>query len=340
MHRVMSVGLVALLVVLLFTECGSSRPGRAESSTVPSTAKPATTTSTPATAPSCSNASTLSSWSVARRAAQLEVVPVEEDDISTITPSVQAGVGGIILYGSVAPEDLSSQLKAVEAQAPGNLQPLVMTDEEGGEVQRMANLAGILPWPREMAESMTTSQVSQLATVTAQKMRAAGVTMDLAPVLDIASGPGPDALHTDGPRSFGPNATTVTNFGLAFAEGLQSGGVIPVVKHFPGEGAASANTDDAEASTPPYSALEGSDLLPFQAAVKAGLPAVMVGNATIPGLSTVPASLSSTVISGLLRGQYGFNGLVMTDSLSADAIADRGIGVPIWFCSTRLIQTQ
>jgi beta-N-acetylhexosaminidase len=109
---------------------------------------------------------------------------------------------------------------------------------------------------------------------------------------------------------------------------LEAGGVIPVVKHFPGEGNATANTDDVPAATPPYAELAKSDLLPFEAAVRAHLPAVMVGNATVPGLTTLPASLSSTVIEGLLREKLGFSGLVLTDSLSAGAIVDRGLTVP------------
>jgi beta-N-acetylhexosaminidase len=159
-------------------------------------------------------------------------------------------------------------------------------------------------------------------------MRASGITVDLAPVLDLAAGPGPDASHTDGPRSFSLDPAIATQDGLAFAEGLEAGGVIPVVKHFPGEGSTTANTDDAPASTPPLSTLEGADLLPFEAAIQAGIPAVMVGNASVPGLSDSPASLSAAVVDGLLRQQLDFHGLVITDSLSADAITAQGLSVP------------
>jgi beta-N-acetylhexosaminidase len=179
-----------------------------------------------------------------------------------------------------------------------------------------------------MAQSMSTGQVHALAQQTATKMLANGVTMDLAPVLDLATGPGPDAIHTDGPRSFSPVASVAESYGLAFAQGLQAGGVIPVVKHFPGEGSASANTDDASATTPPIGTLQSADLLPFAAAVRAGLPVVMVGNASVPGLTTRPAGLSSAVISGLLRQQLGFQGVVMTDALSAAAITNLGLSTP------------
>jgi beta-N-acetylhexosaminidase len=104
--------------------------------------------------------------------------------------------------------------------------------------------------------------------------------------------------------------------------------VVPVVKHFPGEGSASADTDVAPAATPPLSTLQQADLLPFEAAIRSGLPAVMVGNASVPGLSTAPASLSPSVITGLLRRQLGFQGLVLTDALSATAISATGLTVP------------
>jgi beta-N-acetylhexosaminidase len=204
-----------------------------------------------------------------------------------------------------------------------------MTDEEGGEIQRMANLVGSLPWPRIMAATMTEEQVRGLAEEVGRRMRAAGVTMDLAPVLDLSDSPGPDAAYPDGPRSFSIRAPVATAYGLAFAQGLREAGVIPVVKHFPGLGQASFNTDYGPASVPPLSELEAGSLRPFEAAIKAGAAAVMVGNVTIPGLTGIlPASLSAAAVTGLLRSQLGFGGLVLTDSLSALAVQDAGYAVP------------
>ncbi len=291
----------------------------------PSTASGATPTSTPTL---CTNLQVISSWSLTQRAAQLVVVPIDETGVAGSDPSVEAGAGGVILFGDAAPATLGESLRSLDELAPAGIRPLVMTDEEGGGVQRMANLVGGLPWPATDAATMSPATLRSLAAQVARQMAAAGVTMDLAPVLDLASGPGPDAQHTDGPRSFGLDPKTAADYGLAFAQGLEDGGVIPVVKHFPGEGATSANTDYGPATTPPLSELEGNDLLPFEAAIRAGLPAVMVGDASVPGLTAMPASLSGTVISGLLRDRLGFDGLVLTDSLSAKAIADLGISVP------------
>ena len=278
--------------------------------------------------PPCSNLRVLASWSLSRRAAQLIVVPVRESQVGVVAPAVQRGAGGIILFGNAAPSNLGAQLGSLVGLAPEGLAPLVMTDEEGGGVQRMANLVGFLPWPATMTATLSPAAVRQLAGDVARRMAANGVTVDLGPVLDLASGPGPDAIHTDGPRSFSPVPSIATEYGMAFAEGLLDGGVAPVVKHFPGEGRASANTDYRPGVTPPLTSLEGHDLIPFEAAVRAGLPIVMVGNVSIPGLTAMPASLSPAAINGLLRNQLGFNGLVLTDSLSAAAISTRGFGVP------------
>jgi len=271
----------------------------------------------------------LDTWSLERRAAQLVVVPAEEDDVLAALPLVADGAGGVILFGSDAPPELAVNLATLRRNAAGGLPPLIMSDEEGGEVQRMANLVGSLPWPRTMAATMTVAQVRALAEQVGRRMRAVGVTMDLAPVLDLSDGPGPDAADADGPRSFSIQASIATAYGLAFAEGLREGGVVPVVKHFPGLGQASYNTDFGPAFDPPLPVLKAGSLRPFEAAIAADLPAMMVGNVSIPGLTgTLPASLSAAAITGLLRNELGFRGLVLTDSLSAASVQDAGYSVP------------
>ncbi len=290
--------------------------------------RPATAGRTPAPATACRTDAVLSTWSLKRRAAQLVVVPVEEDAVLSVRSLVAGGAGGIILFGSAAPGTMPADLAALR-RAGGRVPPLVMVDEEGGEIQRMANLAGDLPWPRTMAATLTTAQTRALAERTGRRMRAAGVTMDLAPVLDLSDGPGPDSAHPDGARSFSIKPSVAAAYGIAFARGLQAGGVIGVYKHFPGLGQATYNTDDGPASVPPLAVLKAAALLPFGAAIKAGATAVMVGNVTVPGLTgKVPATLSKAAITGVLRHQLGFGGLVLTDSLSALAVTDAGYSVP------------
>jgi len=154
------------------------------------------------------------------------------------------------------------------------------------------------------------------------------VTMNLAPVLDLDARGGPNDSDAIGTRSFSPSVAVTTRAGLAFLTGLERGGVVPVLKHFPGLGSATGNTDLGPAADPPWSEVLGRDLLPFQAAVRAGAPAVMIANASIPGLTDLPASLSPAVITGVLRGRLGFTGLVLTDSLSAGAVQAAGYSVP------------
>jgi beta-N-acetylhexosaminidase len=270
----------------------------------------------------------LATWTLDRLAEQTLVVPVDESNAAAVTAEVAAGAGGVILFGSSAPSSLATGLHALATAAPGGIAPFVMTDEEGGVVQRMANLVGSLPSARQMGATMSPSQIRQLLTSVALRMRAAGVTMDLAPVLDLDNGQGPNNRDPDGTRSFSLAAGVAAADGVAFMEGLEAGGVVPVVKHFPGLGQASGNTDVAPATTQPWSSLQRAGLLPFETAFASGAPVVMIANATVPGLSSLPASISPVVMTTVLRTQLGFHGLVITDSLSAGALTHIGYSVP------------
>jgi len=330
--RRLRLAVLAASVIAASSGCESTHGGDHASGTgaapAASTPPPPSRSASPAST-GCTVAGRLATWSLKRRAAQLVVVPVQENDVLAAKTMVARGAGGIILFGSDAPPALPADLAALQRSAPRGLPALVMTDEEGGGVQRLANLAGNLPWPRTMAATLTVAQTRALAERVARGLRAAGVTMDLAPVLDLSDGPGPDAAHPDGARSFSINPPVATAYGLAFAQGMLQGGVIPVVKHFPGLGQASYNSDFGPSSVPSLPVLKAAALRPFETAITAGVPAVMVGNVSVPGLTGgLPASLSTAAITGLLRDQLGFRGLVLTDSLSALAVKDAGYGVP------------
>lgn len=279
-----------------------------------------------ASSSACTNAEILDGWRTHRLAEQTVVVPVQEDEVAAAGPEVAAGAGGVILFGSRAPADLADRLSRLVAQAPGGVAPVIMTDEEGGSVQRMANLVGSVPSARHMGRHWRPRHVESVARVLATRMRGLGVTMDLAPVLDLDRRPGPNADDAIGTRSFSPRPSVTRADGLAFARGLRAGGVVPVVKHFPGIGGADGNTDLRPASTPPWRAVRHRDLGPFRAAVDAGLPAVMVSNARVPGLTEQPASVSRAVVHRILRERLGFQGLVLPDSLTAGALAGFTLG--------------
>lgn len=305
--------------MLLAGGCDGRAPGPAPSGTQTASVTP--------TGP-CDSDTVLASWPLARLAAQTVVVPINSSQLATVGPQVAAGVGGVILFGAQAPDDLKDAVAALVAQAPDGIEPFIMTDEEGGDVQRLPNLVGRLPSARDMAATMTPEQIYDLALQAGTVMLANGVTMDLAPVLDLDDRPGPNNSNPDGTRSFSRDRTVATLAGLAFAHGLVDAGVIPVVKHFPGLGGTNANTDVAPAATLPWDELQRDGLLPFTAAIEAGLPAIMVSNASVPGLTALPASISPEVITGVLRQQLHFDGLVMTDALSGGAIEGAGHTVP------------
>jgi beta-N-acetylhexosaminidase len=294
-----------------------------------SIANPSTTLGQPATtAAACSNPEVLSGWSVGRRAAQLVVAPDLDFSPAAAQVAVNAGAGGIIFLGADRPPpNLAAQLRNLLAGSKNVPAPTFMADEEGGGVQRLEGPVPAIPYARDMARTMTPDQVRALATDVGRSMRQLGVAIDLAPVVDLDAGPGPSASNPDGARSFSADAAVTARYALAFSEGLRAGGVLPVVKHFPGLGGASGNTDHGPASTPPLTALESGGLQPFRASIAAGAPAVMVSNAVVPGLTDLPASLSADAVDGLLRHTLGFQGLVLTDSLSAGAISQAGYDV-------------
>jgi len=332
----------AATLVLLASACGRGGPGTearasvsapvatSEASPLSPTTPPPTPIQlppTPTPTPTCHGVPAPATWSLQRLAWETVAVPVDEGNVAAVSAAVASGAGGVLLLGSQAPSTLGASLAALARGAPDGVAPLVMTDEEGGAIQRMANLVGSMPSARQMAATMSATQIQQLATQVGQRMRASGVTVDLAPVLDLDGGDGPSDTDPDGTRSFSTDASLAAADGLAFAAGLRAAGVVPVVKHFPGLGGASANPDSNAATTEPWSALQSSGLLPFQSAVRAGLPAVMVADAAVPGLTTLPATLSPAVVTDVLRHRLGFTGLVMTDSLSATSISAAGYSV-------------
>ncbi|MGN6610093.1 MAG: glycoside hydrolase family 3 N-terminal domain-containing protein [Jatrophihabitans sp.] len=325
----------ALLVALTMTlaACGAPSATTGPQHTAAPNSAP-TPTPTPTPRPSPARAGTAAciherAWPTWRLAAQTVVVPAQETAVDAVRPAVAAGAGGVILFGSSAPTDLGRRLASLRAVAVGQVGLTVLTDEEGGGVQRMANLVGALPWPRNMARTWTTAQITSRVATVARRMAAAGVDTDLAPVVDVdGRDVPPSASDPDGWRSFGGSTAVVTRDGVAFARGLLRGGVTPVLKHFPGLGGATGNTDEGAARTLPWARLQGIGLPPFVAGIRAGAPAVMVANAVVPGLTRLPATLSPAAITGVLRGRLGFRGLVITDSLSAGAVSAAGFGVP------------
>ncbi|MBV9096745.1 MAG: glycoside hydrolase family 3 protein [Frankiaceae bacterium] len=265
----------------------------------------------------------MGTWSAAQLAGAVLMAPARLDHLSAVEPVVASGIGGIVLFGTPS-GDVRAQLLQLHAAA-GAWPLLVASDEEGGGIQRLAALTGALPWPRDLS-ARGPAGIRAAARDMGRALRALSVRIDLAPVADLDAGPGPDATHPDGKRSFSADPATATVDVLAFAHGLIDAGIVPIVKHYPGLGTASANTDAGTGVTAPLSSLEGHDLAPFVAAVRAGLPALMTSNAIVPGLSSQPVSISPAA-TVQLRQHLGFRGVIITDSLSAGAISAAGFSV-------------
>jgi beta-N-acetylhexosaminidase len=290
------------------------------------TAPPAAMVTPPST-PACSNLSALESWSVPRLAWQVIVVPAVMTSLNSVRGEVAAGAGGLLLFGAAAPSNLASQLAGLASTSPGGIEPLVMSDVEGGDVDRAANLLGPMPSARQLARTMSPTQITAYALNLGRRLRGIGMTMDLAPVMDLDAGFGPSALDPDGTRSFSDDAHIAATDAAAFSRGLAAAGVIAVAKHFPGLHGTGDNTDQVPAQTSSWAALQDHGLVPFKVAIAAGEPAIMLSNASVPGLSVLPASISPQVVAAL-RDQLGFRGLLLTDSLTAGSLAKIGYTVP------------
>jgi beta-N-acetylhexosaminidase len=198
-------------------------------------------------------------------------------------------------------------------KSAGDIPPLIAVDEEGGKVDRL-NLNA--PSAKQMGQ-MSDDQVKQKAADIAGKLSDAGITVDFAPVVDLDNGKNAAISQTD--RSFSSNPSVVSSKAGAFADGLQQSSVIPTFKHFPGlgnaDGPSGGNTDTAPATTPSLSSLQANDLKPYESLLSRQQAMVMMGNQTVPGLTNgQPASLSKDAYD-LLRGKYGFAGVVVTDEI-------------------------
>lgn len=299
-------------------------------STSTSTASPVTTDSATTTATNLACAlKAVSSWTLPQLASETIVVSVNVANVGAMVPAARGGFGGLLLFGASAPVNIASTMARVQARTLHPYPMLIMTDEEGGGVQRLTNVIGSIPWASTMGKNLTPQRIASLGARIGAAMLSAGVNVDLAPVLDVDGRKiEPGRLDPDGYRSFSGSANVVAQDATAFMQGLTRANVTSVIKHFPGLGGASQNTDYGPATTKPWQQLKKTGLVPFEVAIKAGAPAVMLSNATVPGLTSLPASLSPVVVRELREG-LGFKGLIMTDSLTAGAIEAIHLAPPV-----------
>ncbi len=201
--------------------------------------------------------------------------------------------------------------------------PLVInTDQEGGNVVHIGAPAAVSPGNMAIGATFSPVEAYRDAAATGQHLRAMGINVDNAPVVDVNTNP---ANTADGPRSFGDHAALVAALSAASVAGYQTNGVGATAKHFPGLGSTTVNTDTGIAvSDETRAQFMANDLPPFRATIAAGVDVIMAGHVVAPALdsSGTPASMSEPIVTGLLRLQLGYDGVVITDALSAQALAN------------------
>jgi len=232
--------------------------------------------------------------------------------------AVSEGLGGVVLFARnvVAPEQVAALVGALRAERED---VLVAIDEEGGDVTRLDAASGTTtPGNLALGAAGDLRLTENVAAEIGGRLAELGIDLDLAPVADVNADPRNPIV---GVRSFGADAALVAAHTAAFVRGLQAQGVAACAKHFPGHGATRA---DSHVEMP---VLEHVDLEPFTAAIEAGVRAVMPAHAVAPGYDDRPATLSRRLLTDLLRGELGFDGLVVSDGMDMRAIAER-LGAP------------
>jgi beta-N-acetylhexosaminidase len=225
---------------------------------------------------------------------------------------------GVILFGDniVSRGQLRTLTRSLQRAAGGRA--LIMADQEGGIVRRLSWAHPRAGQPAIGSEGAARTE----ARLAARDLRAAGVNVDLAPVADVAA---PTRGSFMAERAFPGGATQVARLVAASVHGFRDGRVAATAKHFPGLGRSHVNTDLGVASIDASrAALRGRELKPFRAAVAAGVPLVMASHALYPAVDARHiASQSPTILRGLLRGELGFKGVIVTDALEAQAVVRR-----------------
>jgi len=230
--------------------------------------------------------------------------------------------GGVILFSRnlVDPAQIAELTNSIQAQAP-QAPLLIAIDQEGGRVSRLPNAFSIFPPAATVAACDSPELAYQAASVTAKELRAVGINMNMAPVLDVNTNPSNPII---GNRAFAEDPDQVCTMGAATMSGLHDHGVLACGKHFPGHG---DTTTDSHKELPivdlSKERLERIELKPFRHAISHGLLAIMSAHVHYPALDdTAPATLSHAVMTTLLRQDLGFTGLSLSDDLEMHAIID------------------
>lgn len=232
-------------------------------------------------------------------------------------------IGGFILFGRNIDDEegtrnLLDNIKKTNAET--NIPLLIGVDEEGGVVTRLSNIYKNLPPQSIIGEKNDLNFAYKYGEKQGEKLKRIGFNVNFSPVLDINSNPENPVI---GNRAISDDPEVVANLGVQVFKGLQSQGIIPVGKHYPGHG---DTYEDSHTSLPIVNKskkeLNDVELIPFKKAIDENIPAIMVGHLLVPSLDDVATSLSEKTIEGFLREEQGFNGVVFSDDITMGAITE------------------
>jgi beta-N-acetylhexosaminidase len=267
---------------------------------------------------------TLAKMTLEQKVGQVFMLGFEGTSLNDANRALIGGLhlGGVTLFARNI--DNAAQLAQLDhdLQTVADPVPLfISVDQEGGLVVRVTEGATIFPGNMAVGATGDPALARQVAEASAQELLAMGVNMDLGPVVDVNTNPLNPVI---GVRSFGSTVDLVSQMATEAVAGVQSTGVSAVAKHFPGHGDTSVDSHrDLPVVPHPLERLQSLEFKPFQAAMQAGVDGIMTAHLYLPRIEPQqngPATLSKTVLTGLLRDQLGYQGLVLTDALDMDAI--------------------
>jgi beta-N-acetylhexosaminidase len=248
----------------------------------------------------------------------------------TLTAEVQEAMrrilpAGVVLFSNNIEgyQQVYDLITALQQEAKSlDLPPLVIAiDQEGGTVSRLPLPFVTVPSPMAQAATGEPGAAEVSARISGEQMRNVGITMNFAPSLDVNNQPANPVIRT---RAFSDNPGVVSRFGLAALRGYVATNVIATVKHFPGHGDTAVDSHHGLPVVSHQRAhLDAVELAPFVAAINAGVPAVMTAHIIFDAFDDKPATLSPAVLTGLLRRELAFKGLIVTDAMDMRAIVDR-----------------
>lgn len=236
------------------------------------------------------------------------------------------GLGGVILFARNCPD--AATVRALTAEVGEALRdpfdgsvPLVLVDQEGGRVERIKDGVPRVAPALELSK-LPEGEIENISEAQSRALLALGIDVNLAPVADVLR---PGESGAIGDRAFGDEADVVAAKACAFLRGMRRAGIGAVAKHFPGHGASARDTHLGPGVVDlPRDELLRVDAAPFLALVAQGAPGVMLSHLIYPAVDVLPASLSPVWATGVLRGELGFGGAILTDDLEMGALAAFG----------------